>query len=567
MTSDEINEEWKSGLQGKVLINGKKVAESKRVSLTSQGSGTGEPPYYSIGETVAYISASETLVPGELIGSGTLPNLAGVENNIQLKEGDKVTLHMDPFGNLSHQIGKKENVNPNHWKSNQHSKLRNKASPSLCYTLLIYLCFFLSLIAGLLLYVPSPVDTQYWKAPKALAFEELSAPIYHVQRSINTYQLNRNETFTSPESILVRNGFMYSGIYDGSIRRSKVRARKNKQGETEFDFGIPELVARSFMWKKDGILELTNACSGTSSQFSHNTDLESRCGRVLQIQFDAKGVIYACDAVFGLLKVYSKSNEVIELNNGELASDIVVERVAPIPFANSLVIDGDNIYVTSTSKKFARNQHMYEILEGGETGSLFKYNTVTKSLEELASGLHFTNGMVMLDNALYFAETTRFRILKYDLKSKQLTTHIDNLVCIPDNLSVVKRGDKPLVWVGCAGPRLKIMEIFYAYPLFTKQLAKFEPVLDAFMKVVRKKVGFAVQYDILGTKQVTKVMKDLSGKHFYWISEFSEVTLVNSNDKEWPLQLAEAEFEDSANNYYLVGNVNPGINLSLLPPQ
>ncbi|KAG2391966.1 hypothetical protein C9374_013451 [Naegleria lovaniensis] len=534
VTPDEMKELSNQGLQGKVLINGKKVVESKKFSLNTSGKSIGEPPFYSMGETIAYMSSSETIYPGELVGSGTIPNMAGIENGTQLREGDSVTLSMQPFGALTHKIGPKDKVD---------------------------------LIAGLLYYLPTGVDTRYWLEPQAKTFEQLSAPIYYVQKSENVDAIYKNGNFYSPESLTVRNGYIYSGLYDGSIRRVKVLARRNTSSDhqVEFNYGTPEIVAYSFMWKGHNIPTPEKCSNPQHVGKPRDAQLEKECGRPLQAKFDRKGILYVTDAVFGLLKISSQKHQKIELDNGALASDIVVERVLEIPFANALIISEPYIYVSMTSTKFSRNKHILEILDGGANGGLFKYHMQTKQSEMIATDLHFANGMVLYNHSIYVAETDRFRISRIDLATREKTIHVDNLMCVPDNLSVVKKNGKPLVWIGCAGPRIPTLKFLYTHPSVTIQLSKFEYLVEQIFQIVRKKIGIAIQMDLFDKKEVTKVMYDATGNHYHWISEMVEVQLVASDSGEWPLQLAEAD-ESNPQNYYLVGNVNYGAKLALVSP-
>ena len=558
VTPDELRDEWKNGVQGQVLINGKKVAQSDRVTLINNGVDKqyGEAPYYTFGETIAYISSSETIYPGELVGSGTLPNLAGIENDISLKEGDSVTLSMEPFGKLTHKIGQKEEIPENHWRSTQKRARRTKPT-SACLTFLMYLCFFLSILIGFLFYTPPSVDTPQWDVPKSVPFDKLSAPIYNIQHSLNLDPLYSKGFYSSPESTLIRNGYLYSGLSDGTISRVKVLARKSTSGSTEFDFGTPEIVISMRVLGKEPIT-LEECRVGKKES-------ENKCGRPLQLKFDGRGALYVADAVFGLVKVYSKNSEDIETKGGSLASDLQVDRLANIPFANTLVIQEPYIYITMTSSKFGRNEHILEVLDGGGNGALFRYDMRNGATETLINELHFPNGMVFYKNSLYFAELTRYRITRYELTTRKVTVHMDNLSCIPDNFSFITKNEKPHVWIGCSGPRIPFLDFLHKNPIAAKQLSKIKAIMEPILSFIRKPIGHALQVN-LEDKKVSRVLQDLSGKHFHLISEVIAANLVPSNNSEWPLQFEEAHEDSPSQNYYIIGNVNYGAKLSIVNP-
>lgn len=83
LTADELKERI-DRLEGSIMINGQQVAK-----CSSAGSRL------TIFEAVAHASRSELLVPGELLGSGTLPGGSGLENGFSLRAGDEIELCLD----------------------------------------------------------------------------------------------------------------------------------------------------------------------------------------------------------------------------------------------------------------------------------------------------------------------------------------------------------------------------------------------------------------------------------------------------------------------------------------
>ena len=68
----------------------------------SRGS-TGEM-HWSFEETIAYISRSETLYPGDFIGSGTVGGGCGLELGVFLARGDEVELEVEGIGRLRNHV-------------------------------------------------------------------------------------------------------------------------------------------------------------------------------------------------------------------------------------------------------------------------------------------------------------------------------------------------------------------------------------------------------------------------------------------------------------------------------
>jgi 2-keto-4-pentenoate hydratase/2-oxohepta-3-ene-1,7-dioic acid hydratase in catechol pathway len=60
---------------------------------------------WTVGEILAYISQGETLVPGEVVGSGTAANGSGIEQGRRLQPGDVVELEASGIGILRNVIG------------------------------------------------------------------------------------------------------------------------------------------------------------------------------------------------------------------------------------------------------------------------------------------------------------------------------------------------------------------------------------------------------------------------------------------------------------------------------
>lgn len=83
VTADEVLPRWR-GLIGSVLVNGELSFKS-----TTRG------PMYDLGAAVAYAARGESLGPGDVLSSGTVPGLCGLESCRFPRPGDEVRLELD----------------------------------------------------------------------------------------------------------------------------------------------------------------------------------------------------------------------------------------------------------------------------------------------------------------------------------------------------------------------------------------------------------------------------------------------------------------------------------------
>ncbi len=91
VTADELTDP--TALSVRVRVNGEERAR-----------GTTEGMLFSFPEIIAYVSQSETLYAGEVIGSGTVGNCCGLESGRFLHDGDEIELDIDGIGTLRNRI-------------------------------------------------------------------------------------------------------------------------------------------------------------------------------------------------------------------------------------------------------------------------------------------------------------------------------------------------------------------------------------------------------------------------------------------------------------------------------
>ncbi len=95
VTSDEFDGE-EPNLLMQAFINGKKWSE-----------GHSGDSNYSFSQMIAHASHEETLLAGDVIGSGTVGTGCGLELDKWIKEGDEVELKVEGIGSLKNTVGKK----------------------------------------------------------------------------------------------------------------------------------------------------------------------------------------------------------------------------------------------------------------------------------------------------------------------------------------------------------------------------------------------------------------------------------------------------------------------------
>jgi 2-keto-4-pentenoate hydratase/2-oxohepta-3-ene-1,7-dioic acid hydratase in catechol pathway len=92
VTTDEVLPRF-GELTGSVTINGRTVSTVDTTGLQ-----------WSIGDVLAHTSRDEQLLPGEVIGLGTLAGGSGMETGHWLRPGDTLRLELDGIGAVEHEI-------------------------------------------------------------------------------------------------------------------------------------------------------------------------------------------------------------------------------------------------------------------------------------------------------------------------------------------------------------------------------------------------------------------------------------------------------------------------------
>ena len=95
---------------GPWLVTGDEIADPYALVMTARvngaewSRGTTGDMHWSFEEIVSYISRSETLFPGDFIGSGTVGGGCGLELGVYLERGDVVELEVEAIGRLRNRV-------------------------------------------------------------------------------------------------------------------------------------------------------------------------------------------------------------------------------------------------------------------------------------------------------------------------------------------------------------------------------------------------------------------------------------------------------------------------------
>jgi 2-keto-4-pentenoate hydratase/2-oxohepta-3-ene-1,7-dioic acid hydratase in catechol pathway len=88
-------------------LDGSDLRMTVRVNGETWGDASSSAMHHGFGELIAYASRSQTLYPGEVIGSGTAPGGSGIELDRWLAPGDVLEMEIEGIGVLRNTIGTK----------------------------------------------------------------------------------------------------------------------------------------------------------------------------------------------------------------------------------------------------------------------------------------------------------------------------------------------------------------------------------------------------------------------------------------------------------------------------
>ena len=79
-----------------------------RVNGEEWSRGTSAAMHHTFADVIAFVSRSETLHPGEVLGSGTVGTGCGLEHGRYLSPGDVVELEIEKIGVLRNRMVRKD---------------------------------------------------------------------------------------------------------------------------------------------------------------------------------------------------------------------------------------------------------------------------------------------------------------------------------------------------------------------------------------------------------------------------------------------------------------------------
>ncbi|MFI7064512.1 SMP-30/gluconolactonase/LRE family protein [Kribbella sp. NPDC050124] len=160
-------------------------------------------------------------------------------------------------------------------------------------------------------------------------------------------------------------------------------------------------------------------------------------GRPLGLAFDAKQNLIVANHGKGLQSVAPDGTVTL------LADQAAGE---PILFANDLVIGSDGVvWFTDSSSRYntttlgdVPSYLMPDFIDGRPTGRLLSYDLASGRIEQVLDDLYFPNGVALTadEDALWIAESTRYRILRYAFDDRTTEVLVDGLPGIPDGMNL-----------------------------------------------------------------------------------------------------------------------------------
>lgn len=355
---------------------------------------------------------------------------------------------------------------------------------SRCPKVLLVITGILALMTVIIILIPSPIEPIAYELPDPPVWDGPMTPNNILTEADRIYE----NKIDGPESIVVDSGHIYTGTYDGKVLDIY-------QGEINIlaQFGQPPC-----------------------GDFEH----EHTCGRPLGMRLNPQGFLIVVDAYFGLYQINVATRDVTLLWP---ASAPINGR--PSVFLNDIAVANDGfIYMTDSSSRWSRRHAVYSLMEGDDTGRLIRYDTITNTTKELASGFRFINGVQLSpqQDYLLFTELLLARVWKYHLKGvKQGTYEIfaDNLPGFPDNIRPSSRAG---YWVGFAVVRehgkFSFIDSLANKPWLRSIITKIVP--EWVTPALTKKYGLVVELDKNG--QIVRSLHDPTGTKIPAVSEVED---------------------------------------------
>lgn len=288
-----------------------------------------------------------------------------------------------------------------------------------------WLVAVLVVIVAALWFIPRPAGLWYQ--------QELSAGYtgaFEKNGALDSVTLLDLGGYSHPETVLVRDGWIYISVKDGVLLRMR----------------------------EDG---------------SELTKLLDTGGCLLGFDFDAEAKLIVADCD------YHGTGAVLRVtDDGSGSHEVLMSRETGMElyYPNGFAIGSDGtIYLTDSSSAFppAKYDGSSSLAAANEgmmhscTGRVIVRDPDTGEASVLADGLAFANGLALSadERSLYVCETYAYAVDRIDLETGELHPFLTNLPGFPDNLT---RGLDGRYWVGFNGERSDALDAISDKPFLRK---------------------------------------------------------------------------------------------------
>ncbi|WOL10762.1 protein STRICTOSIDINE SYNTHASE-LIKE 4-like [Canna indica] len=227
-------------------------------------------------------------------------------------------------------------------------------------------------------------------------------------------------------------GFLYTGCYDGWIRRVNLREEEAKVEDWAFVGGRP-----------------------------------------LGVVFAPGGDLVVAEADKGLMRVKPDGTMTMLTNEAEGVKFRLTDGV-------DVAIDG-SIYFTDASYKYNFSEHMLDVLEGRPHGRLMSFDPSSNQTAVLARDLYFANGVSVAPDqrSVIFCETMLRRCRKYHIQGEKKGTVVDFIRDLPGLADNIRYDGQGHYWIGLSAGKTLEWDVLMKYPLLRKVLV----IVEKFIKV------------------------------------------------------------------------------------
>lgn len=170
-------------------------------------------------------------------------------------------------------------------------------------------------------------------------------------------------------------------------------------------------------------------------------------GRPLGIRVDTDddNLLHVLDAFVGIYTINIKSKSISLMYN---MTDDTIDHGRQMLFIDDFVKVGNKLYITDSMAGFTESSAFLAVISYDTSGRVIEFDTVTKKVTELSTGIAFPNGIELTDDGdLLVVELTRHTLWRVNIKEKRRVKVIDNLPGWADNIRRSTRRDRETHWI------------------------------------------------------------------------------------------------------------------------